>query len=380
MTERTCRTGGALRFLVACTVPVALVAACFITVPVVRADSGLQEPVGPQSEKVGRQLVIRNAGGQQQQQPFASSNDTCAGADAIPAGTYPVLSTTQNIGNNTDAGDPPVPSCAAAGNAAQGGAWWSFTPTETNTYFFNDCNALAPGTTHDDTIIAVYSSSDNTCGGTLTQVGCSDDANTCPGFPFLSNASAAMTAGQTYFIVVWNWADPPATADVQIQVTKSLAPSNDTCAGATALPLNRTVRGNLLSASNNSSLADASCYTGISNNATGVCLGNGRDVYYQFTAPAAGLYSFRVRSETTQPNPPIVASSLNLYTATSCPGLASTCPGVITGASQKNYTNTAFNAYTRCTFASPQKLGASARRRAARSAGTGSSPSRRQRR
>jgi uncharacterized repeat protein (TIGR01451 family) len=231
-----------------------------------------------------------------------------------------------------------VPACAAAGNAAQGAAWWSFTPTETNTYFFNDCNAVAPGTTHDDTIIGVYSSSDNTCGGTLTLVGCSDDANSCPGFPFLSNASAPMTAGQTYFIVVWNWADPPATADVQIQVTKSLAPVNDTCAGATALPLNRTVRGTLLSANNNASFADGSCYTGNSNNATGLCTAIGRDVFYSFTAPAAGLYSFRARSETTG------GGNLALYTASSCPGTGSTCPGVVTAASQKNYTGTAFNA------------------------------------
>src|SRR4026209_1095027 len=88
-------------------------------------------------------------------------------------------------GHTPAPGDPPVPACAAAGKAAQGAAWWSFTPTETNTYFFNDCNAQAPGTTHDDTIIAVYSSSDNTCGGTLSLQGCSDDANSCPGFPFL---------------------------------------------------------------------------------------------------------------------------------------------------------------------------------------------------
>jgi uncharacterized repeat protein (TIGR01451 family) len=270
----------------------------------------------------------------------ASANDTCAGAQIIPPGPFPVLTTTVNIAENTDAGDPPVPACAAAGNAAYGAAWYSFTPTISNTYFFNDCFTQAPGTTHQDTIIAIYSSSDNTCAGTLTALpggACSDDASACPGppsRPFLSNAAGFMTAGQTYFILVWNW-EPwdPSIGDVQIQVTASSAPANDTCAGAAALTLNRTKRSTLLSAANDYSLSATTCFTGIGNNPIGgTCLGVGRDVVFSFTATDAGLYSFRARNDGTS-----AGANQSLYVTSSCPAPgAIACPAGVLGASNKN--------------------------------------------
>jgi len=342
MTERTSWKGSAWRSPRNCTVAIAAVVA-MLAVPAVLAtpDPTYNLETGEvQRDAVPLKDLVKPINGDTApSMPFAAANDLCSGAQVIPgAGPFPYLTTTVSLAGNTDAGDPPPPTCIAAGNAAQGAVWYAFTPTQTNTYFFNDCNVQAPGTTHNDTVIAVYSSSDNTCAGTLGQVGCSDDAFACPGLNFLSNASAFLTAGQTYFVVVWNWEAPPATADVQIQVTKSAAPSNDTCVGAANLPLNRTVRGataTLLSATNDYSFADTACYVGLNNNLTGDCLAAGRDVVYTFTAPAAGTYSFRARQL-----PPGGGGNMALYTADTCPSPGViTCPGGAV-ASNKNFTAT----------------------------------------
>lgn len=258
---------------------------------------------------------------------FVSANDECSGSQAIPgAGPFPYLTTTVNIGANTDTGDPAT-TCGLGGNAAQGAAWWVFNPTVTDFYTFNDCPSLAPGTTHDDTIIQIFTSSDSTCAGVMTGVpqgtACSDDAGTCPGVPFLSSALALLNAGTNYYILVWNWAAPPPSADVQIHVRKGLPPpANDTCVAPTPLPLNRTVFGTLLGSDNNYSLSDASCYTGVAQNPLGFCNASGGDVVYEFTPPADGLYSIRARVRSGTGN-------LALYTTTTCPaGFGPiACPG-----------------------------------------------------
>src|SRR5262245_44536203 len=215
----------------------------------------------------------------------ASANDLCANAQVIPSNAvFPYLTTTVNIAENTNAGDPPPPTCSLGGNSANGAAWYVFTPSISGVYTFNDCVTVAPGTNHQDTIIAVYSSSTNDCAGTLTQLGCGDDSNAgCGPQPFLSSATAFLNPGQTYFILVWNW-EPwnPVIGNVQIQVTRTPGAPNDSCLGTvTNLPLSRTVNSTMLGALNDYQLQNSTCLTGIGNNPVGTtCNGTGRDVVF----------------------------------------------------------------------------------------------------
>jgi uncharacterized repeat protein (TIGR01451 family) len=271
----------------------------------------------------------------------ASANDLCSGAQIIPsAGPFPYLTTVVNIAENTNAGDPPAPTCALGGNAANGAAWYSFTPAISGVYTFNDCVTQAPGTTHDDTIIAIYSSSTSDCSGTLTQLGCGDDLCTTASCAacvsgFLSSATAFLNPGQTYFILVWNWAPQlPQFGNVQMQVTRTPGAPNDSCLGTvTNVPLNRTVNSTNLGALNDYQISSTACFTGIGNNPIGgTCLGTGRDVVFKFTAPAAGLYSLRARDAVTA-----ASSNLSIYTSNTCPnpGIIG-CPGGTVDASNKN--------------------------------------------
>jgi hypothetical protein len=67
----------------------------------------------------------------------------------------------------------------------------------------------------DDTQIVVYSSSDGTCAGTLTEVGCNDDIS---GTDYMSFALVeGLTAGDTYFIQVDGWQGTQGSFDMEIR-------------------------------------------------------------------------------------------------------------------------------------------------------------------
>ena len=76
------------------------------------------------------------------------------------------------------------------------------------------------------------------------------------------------------------------------------APSNDTVAGAAALPLNQPVSGDLGDAANDYRLSGSLCFGGIGQT---LAAAEGNDVVYRFVAPRAGDYSFRV-TETASTN------------------------------------------------------------------------------
>jgi len=246
----------------------------------------------------------------------APPNDTCAGAEVIPGGgPFPLnTSLTADITDATSAGDPPLPSCQTSVSRS---IWYRFTPTATATYTISSCSDAPTGTTVDDTVMAIYTSSTGNCGGTYTEIpataetdGCDDDS--CASEAFQSVITTRLNAGTTYFIVVWEFGAAPPTAGntaVQLRVDQVLPPANDTCASPDALNLNMPINGTTVSALNDYQLSGSSCFTGVGQTASTAA---GRDVVYHFVAPMAGNYSFRVTGYDINKN-------LVLYVASTCP-------------------------------------------------------------
>jgi hypothetical protein len=247
------------------------------------------------------------------------ANDTCAGAEAIPdSGPFPYLtSTTADITDATTAGDPAAPSCQV--NVFRG-IWYSFTPAAAGDYTFSSCADGPTGTTVDDTAMAVYTSAGG-CGGPFTQWAGACDDDTCSQETLQAVLTASLTAGTTYYVLVWQvgaTAPTPANAAVQLRVSQPGPPPNDLCAAASPLVLDTPVMGTTVLAADDYELADSACFTGIGQV---VSTAVGRDAAYSFTAPAAGEYSFRVTGYSTSRN-------LVTYTAGACP--AGPSPALVT--------------------------------------------------
>ena len=160
-------------------------------------------------------------------------NDVCQGAIIVPAsGPFPYLSPlTTNINEATSAGDPAPPSGGDCGGAPlkSGGIWYVFSPTVSATYHLSVSDDT--GTTVVDTLMAVYRGTD--CSSQLTVEDCNDDQGS-----LTSALALPLTAGRTYYILVWAaYATPtPSTATVQLRVSQPTVPANDTCAGAEVIP------------------------------------------------------------------------------------------------------------------------------------------------
>lgn len=239
-------------------------------------------------------------------------NDTCAGAFVIPAGPYPVFGAlTPDITSATQAGDPPAPTCQP--NVSRG-VWYRFTPAVTGTYAISTCADEGTATTVDDTVLAVYASSNGTCAGTFTEVagGCDDDS--CASEVNQSVIEGVtLTAGVNYAIVISKYSTSAPSAGntaVQPRVQFFEPPGNDACAGSPALALDRPVRATTAYANDDYRLPEFSpCFTGIGQTAS---TAPGRDVAYRFTPPSDGTYSIRVTGASTAQNPV-------LYLAADCP-------------------------------------------------------------
>jgi hypothetical protein len=158
-------------------------------------------------------------------------NDLCSGAEVIPAsGPFPYLSAvTADISGATTTSDPPLPSCLVG--SVSRSIWYTFTPATTATYTFSSC--LDTATTVKDTVMAVYTSAGG-CSGPFMEVACSDDE--CG---IRAALSVALTAGTTYYIVVWKFGTltPAAGATaIQLRVSVPVVPPNDVCSGAEVIP------------------------------------------------------------------------------------------------------------------------------------------------
>ena len=243
--------------------------------------------------------------------PAAPANDQCPGAELIPpAGPFPYqTSLLPDISSATLNGDPAPPTCQP--NVSRS-VWYSFTPASTGSYSFSLCADAPTGTTVDDTVLAIYSSAGVCTGLSELAGGCADDTCTLA-LGQSSITGATLTAGNTYYVVAWKFdatAPLPGHTAVQMRVTQTLGPSNDTCAGAIPITPNVPVAGTTAGAADNYELSGSACFTGIGQTSTAA---TGGDVVYRFTAPAAGAWSFRV-----SPGDP--TKNVVLYVATTCPG------------------------------------------------------------
>ena len=216
----------------------------------------------------------------------APTNDTCAGAFNIPgAGSFPFSCPVMDISTATLAGETGLTNDLCTAPVSRG-IWFKLRPTAGGYYTFSTC---APGTTVDDTVMAIYSAS-GFC-GPFVGVDCNDDAyGSCN---LLSVSTVSLLADTDYYIVVWLYgtASPAATkSSVQLVVTKETPPPNDTCLTALPLFLNTPVVGSTILGSNTYRLSGAAAFSGVGQRATA---GMGRDVVYSFLAPEAGEYSFK---------------------------------------------------------------------------------------
>ncbi|HEX5735307.1 MAG TPA: C25 family cysteine peptidase [Blastocatellia bacterium] len=254
------------------------------------------------------------------------SNDLCTGAEVINgAGPFPICSTvTADVTDATMTSDPPVPSCQT--NLSRS-IWYRFTPSVTATYTLTTCSNDGAATTVDDTVMAIYTSSNNACNGAFTEVptagqtdGCGDDE--CVNEALQARIETALTAGTQYFILIWEFDATAPTAGntaVQLCISRLLPPSNDTCANATTLSLDTPLAGATFGAFDNYQLSGATCFTGISQTASNA---PSIDVVYSFTAPVAGNYSFTVSNYNTE-------SNLVIFAATTCPAATPGTPVIV---------------------------------------------------
>jgi hypothetical protein len=238
-------------------------------------------------------------------------NDRCENAEAIPgSGPFPYLTAvTADVSGATSAGDPPAPACQP--NVSRS-IWYRFTPAVAGRYTFSACADAPTGTTVDDTVTAVYAALAGSCSG-LTEVagGCDDDS--CSVEAAQSKTGVlSLAGGAQYDVIVWIYgtaALAPGDTAVQLRVDQVAAPANDTCAGALALPLDVPLAGTTIAAFDDARLpAGSACFAGPGQTPS---VASGRDVFYRFTAPEAGRYSFRAGGAQSTDN-------LVLYAASGC--------------------------------------------------------------
>lgn len=253
------------------------------------------------------------------------TNDFCSAAEVIPGNAgasapHYYYTAPKDISLATTNGDP-ARSCQ---EFAYRSIWYSFTPNTNTIYTLAVCNdpAAPTATTVGDTVMAIYTSSGG-CAGPFTQVDCNDDA--CGPSGLQSSITRALQADTTYYIVVWQYepeGEPPPGTIVQLRVTRTIRPGNDTCATPVQVPLNFPVNGSTVNAEDNYRLAASGpCFSDVGQTPS---TAPGRDVVYTFVAPRAGDYNFRVYNYSQ--------NNLVLYVAGACPltgnpALVTTCLG-----------------------------------------------------
>lgn len=152
------------------------------------------------------------------------ANDAICSATSLTPGAGCTSGT--NVGA-TNAGTPGTPTCWAS--VPSHDVWYVFSATNDSMQVSTDYVGDGSGDLTDSQI-SVYSSSDNTCTGTLTQVGCDEDGGTTVSL----NSEVSMTTlipGNTYYVRVDGFST--STGDYCIGVLNTLKPNEawgSTCA------------------------------------------------------------------------------------------------------------------------------------------------------
>ncbi len=168
--------------------------------------------------------------------------DSCFDAEVIPPDGFPHLtSLTVDITNATTFGDPATPpSCQA--NVSRS-LWYTFTPHFSSIYVISSCANAPTGTTVDDTVMAIYTSTGG-CNGPFTEIptgagidGCDDDS--CATEANQAVINTGLNSGTTYYIVIWKSGAAAPTAGntaVQLRVTRIGPPTPTPTPTATIPP------------------------------------------------------------------------------------------------------------------------------------------------
>lgn len=212
--------------------------------------------------------------------------------------------------NNTDAtveAGEPTGTCYSDGQAVSNTVWFYFDILVPGDYRVStDITVLS----NDDTQMALFTSSNGTCTGTLTQVACDDDGGVL-GSGYLSIIDVtANVGGIRLYVQVDGWLG--TTGDFQIQVTKTSLPFNDDICSAEPL----TVNGSPVFGDNTGATVSGDPLPGCWFDNT---LNN--TIWYSFVAPFNGNYTVSTDISVNSNDD----TQLGLYTSSN-----GTCTGVLT--------------------------------------------------
>lgn len=215
-------------------------------------------------------------------------NDTCPGAIEVPdtvSPTTPYVSGKIEVSGATTTGDPPLP--IDCGTNVSRSIWFRFAPPTTALYTLSV--SADTSTTVEDTVMAIYTSP-SACSGPFTLFACNDDSGL-----LRSAISTNFTAHTTYYVVVWVGAVTDVSEkplNVQLRVSRPVAPTNDLCSGAEIIPTSAALP--YLTALTDTTRASET------NDPPSTCLDftGVRSIWYRFTPAETGTYIFSTASDT----------------------------------------------------------------------------------
>lgn len=158
----------------------------------------------------------------------------CITDNESPCTAFGLVEGVAVVGDNTGATpfDPDLEAdatgCWSDGPTIDGDVWYSFdVPADGDYLVTTNLEVLS----NDDTQLLVYTSSDNTCEGVLTAVGCGDDVD---GSNFLSEVLLeGLTAGTRIFILVDGWDGTEGQFQIAVLATTAPEPpANNLCPDA----------------------------------------------------------------------------------------------------------------------------------------------------
>ena len=179
----------------------------------------LTRPLEPGEENLQLKVV----------QVLPPDNDFCEGAQEIPpSGPFPHWTAVKNTHVASTVGDPSEPLCTVG----QRSVWYHFRPNSGGQYIIATCTNNT-ATTIDRTMLAVYTNSLGSCGGTMVQLRCNS------GFCGYSAAVIMNLIPQVdYYILAWDQESEPLPdeTDVQLFVEKQGPPAVTTIGHSNAQP------------------------------------------------------------------------------------------------------------------------------------------------
>jgi hypothetical protein len=238
----------------------------------------------------------------------APSNDQCSGAEVLPsAGPFPLVSLQRALDGATTFGDPPFPPPETSfdTNITQS-VWYKFTPAASDLYTISTGYDTDTTATFKDTTMVMYTAGSDCANFSLYAY--NEDSGT-----LRAAISTNLTAGTTYYIVVWVGRTENITTglELQVRITRPVLPPNDTCASPIEIPSSIT-------APHLTPVVDTTLATTTAGLAKPTCVTNvgampSRDVWYRFTPAGSGTYVFSTAADTATR---IEDTSMQLYTLT----------------------------------------------------------------